>query len=343
MARAPAFARWLLPLAVVAAPACRSTAAGVGAGATGGLTASPARHDFGAVREGESVRHTFPVVNTGSAPVRIARVERSPACAPIRVSEAPIPRGGTASVEIECDTRNRPSRLEDAVMVVATDGAAPLRLELRATIQPALTFEPQLATLHTEPGRPSTWIIHVTGWAARDARLQVLDPGAAKGLSARVLPAGDPRAPGIAIVLDGRAVGEWSDRVLVSTGVGARPELSLPYTARVRSAIAVEPAKPYFNLRDPDGRTRMLSVTSDRAGFRVLGATVVAGPFHAQVEKGGVRVTVEEAGIPAGQRGTMGKLLISSNDAHELHKEIQLFAFGPADPGAARRAAPALR
>lgn len=330
---------WLLPLALVAAPACRSPG-----GAPGGHLASPsAAHDFGDVREGDALEHAFAVVNAGNAPVRIARIERSPACRPIHTPDTPIPPRGRVNIQVACDSQNRPPNLVEAIVVAPADGGPPLRLELRANIRPALAFEPTLVTLETEPGRAATQIVRLAGWAAPEARLQILDAGGAKGLVARGLSPDDPRGPGVALELDGRAVGEWSGRVLVSTGVARRPELSVPYTVRVKGAIAVDPVKPYFNLRDPDGRSRTLSVTSSRAGFRLLGAKVVSGPFRAAVEDGRVRVTVEEAWIPAGQRGTIGKLLIVSNDAHEPRKEIQLFAFGASDPGAAGRAAPALR
>jgi hypothetical protein len=302
-----------------------------------------AAHDFGDVREGDTLRHAFAISNAGGAPVRIADIQRSPACRALRAPDGPIAPGAEVTVEIECDSRNRPPTLADIVVVTPGEGGAPLRLELGASIQPALAFEPALATVETQPGQRATRIVRVAGWAAGQATLRVTDSGRAKGLVARGLPAGDPRGPGIALELDGRTVGEWSDRVVVATGIEGRPPLSLPYTARVESAIAVEPMKPYFNLRDPDGRSRTLAVTSRRPGFRLLGAKVVSGPFRAAIEGGRVRVTVEETGIPPGQRGSMGTLRIATNDAHEPHKEIQLFAFGAVDPGAAGRARPALR
>ena len=129
-------------------------------------------------------------------------------------------------------------------------------------------------------------------------------------------------------MLKGRTVGDWSDRVLLSTGLDRPRELSLPYTARVKSAIEVEPVKPYFNLRDPKARSQTLSVTSGRAGFRVLRAQIVSGPFRAAVEKGKVRVSVDEARLPDGERGVTGKLVILTNDKTEPRKEIQLFALG---------------
>jgi hypothetical protein len=343
MSTARVLGGWLLPLALLVPGACRSPGAPGGEAAVGGLASPAAQHDFGAVREGDALAHIFTVVNTNSRPVHIERVERSPACRAIHKPEAEIAPGATVAVEIACETRNRPRRLADAILIAPDDGGAPLRLEVRADIHPALALEPGSLTLESEAGRAATRVVHLAGWAAPGAKLQVLDAGAASGLVARALPPGDPRGPGIALALDGRTVGAWSDRVLVATGIERRPQLSLPYTVRVESAVAVDPVKPYFNLRDPAGRSQTLSVTSRRLGFRLLDARVVSGPFRATVDNGRVRVTVEEAWIPAGQRGSIGKLLIVSNDGHEPRKEIQLFAFGAADPGAAGRAWPALR
>ena len=143
----------LLALALVGGTSCRSGGSREdGSAAPGGRLVSPsALHDFGAVVEGDTLRHAFAVTNTGNAPVRIARVERSPACRATATPSAPVAAGGTTAIEIECDSRNRPPKLVDAILVFPDDGGPPLRLELRATIEPLLAFEPGLAVLETPP------------------------------------------------------------------------------------------------------------------------------------------------------------------------------------------------
>jgi hypothetical protein len=314
-------AAWFLSFALAAAASCRSSRTGL-------LTASPPAHDFGAVVDGDPLRHTFAITNAGRAPVRVARVAPSPACRPVAVPAGAIAPGSTIAVEIECDSRNRPPNLADAVFVIPDDGGPALRLELRGTIRPLLAFDPALVTLETPPGQSTSRIVRLVGPAALLARPRVANTGAAEGLSARVVASDDPRGPGVEIVLTGRTVGAWSDRVLVATGIDRPRELTLPYTARVTSGIEIEPAKPYFNLRDPGGRSRTLAVTSRRAGFRVLAAEVITGPFRATVESGKVRVDVDEAGVPVGERGIIGELVIVTNDDREPRKNVQLFAMG---------------
>ena len=140
------------------------------------------------------------------------------------------PGGGTA-IDIECDGRNRPPRLADAILVIPDNGGPTLRLELRATIQPLLVFDTDLASLETPPGQSVSRIVRLVGPAARQARPRVLDAGAAPSLTARVLAAADPRGPEIELVLAGPKVGFWSDRVVVLTGLDRPRELTLPYAA----------------------------------------------------------------------------------------------------------------
>jgi hypothetical protein len=72
-------------------------------------------------------------------------------------------------------------------------------------------------------------------------------------------------------------------------------------------------------------------VKSSRVGFHLLGARILSGPFRAAMTDAGVRVTVDDGRVPAGQRGVTGKLLLLTNDANEPRTEIELFALGAAE------------
>ena len=271
------------------------------------------------------------LTNAGTKPVRIARIERSPACHPARIPNAPIAPGATDVVEIACDTLNLPAKLADLVVVWPDEGPE-LRLELRATIRPLLAPVPALADLETVVGQPTTEVVRLVGEAAASCPSARAGPGAAPGLSARLLSSDNPRAPALELVLAARQVGDWSDRVALSTDVDGAPLLHIPYRARVKGHIQVEPVKPYFDLNDPAGRSQLVSVKSSRLGFRLLGARILSGPFRAAMADAGVRVTVDDDRVPAGQRGVTGKLLLLTNDANEPRLEIQLFALGAAEP-----------
>jgi hypothetical protein len=182
--------------------------------------------------------------------------------------------------------------------------------------------------------------VRLIGRLAREAHLQIraIDEG---GPEAKVLAAGNQRPQGLRLTLAGKRVDRRVGRVLVSTGLVQPKELSLPYAWRVRGNLEVSPSNPYFNLRDPDAQERTVTVTSARPDFRLLEAAVIAGPFQARIERGPaamrgyvVRISVVESGIPPGERGVQGKLLLVSNDPAEPKKELPLFALGAVRPAA---------
>jgi hypothetical protein len=334
----PPLRAWVLgaafAIALGGAWACRGAREGAprAPAAAGRLVSRAAVHDFGRVLDGDPLRHVFPVTNAGTAPVRIARIDRSPACSPGTPPAAPLGPGETATIAVECDSRNRPPKLADTILIHPDDGGAPLPLELRATIDPLVAFDTTLVTLETMPGRPISRVVRLVGPLASRARLEVKDVGSAAGVRAHVLPGADGRGPGLELALSSGQAGERADRVLVATGLDRPGALTLPYLARVKSGIEVEPARPYFNLHDPAGRSLMLSVRGSRPGFRVHRAEVVSGPFKAAVEGTGVRVEVDEVRLPPGERGVLGTLVMVTNDPAETRKEIQLFAMGAVHP-----------
>ncbi len=262
--------------------------------------------------------------------MRIARVERSPACHPARVPNAPIAPGATDGWRSRATPRNLPPKLADLVVVWPDEGPE-LRLELRATIRPLLAADPALADLETVVGQPTTEVVRLVGEAAAHAHLRVLDTGAAPGLTARLLRQPIHAPPPSSSCSPGE---RWATGRIGSPfrpDLEGAPLLHIPYRARVKGHVQVEPVKPYFDLNDPAGRSQLVSVKSSRVGFRLIGARILSGPFRAAMADAGVRVTVDDNRVPAGQRGVTGKLLLLTNDANEPRMEIQLFALGAAD------------
>lgn len=76
-------------------------------------------HDFGKVKEGEKVKHTFVLKNTGDQPFMISNVLSPCGCTVPSYSKKPIPPGALASVEIEFNTANKPGPNEKYLDVVS--------------------------------------------------------------------------------------------------------------------------------------------------------------------------------------------------------------------------------
>lgn len=318
------------------APACRSKRV-PGSAPGPRLLCDASAHDFGRVLEGDGLKHVFTLTNAGTSPAHVTRVERSPSCGAGAVPP-PIAPGASAGVEIDCASRGRAGKLADFVAVHSDDPGSPLRLQLRATIEPRLAFEPNMIEIEAAPGERRSREVRLVGPLATRARIAVRSIDA-DGPAAAILPAQGDRPAGLALTLVGDKVGLRFGRVLVSTGLDQPEELSLPYTVKVTGNLRVSPTNPMFNLRDPEGRLQTLTVTSARADFRLLSADVVEGPFAAVVERaegagGGyaVRVSVVAARVEPGVRGVMGKLVLVSNDPAEPRKEVPLFGMGAIPP-----------
>jgi Protein of unknown function (DUF1573) len=298
-------------------------------------------HDFGRVPEGDALKHVFTLTNAGASPAHVTRVERSPSCAAATVPSSIAP-GASAAVEIDCASRGRPGKLADFVAVHSDDPTSPLRLQLHATIEPRLAFETNMIEMEVTAGERQTRDIRLVGPLATRARIVVksIDAG---GPAAAILPAQGERPGGLALTLVGDNVRVSVGRVVVSTGLPEPAEVGLPYTMKVTGNVRVSPTNPTFNLRDPDGRFEILTVTSARADFRLLAADVVEGPFAAVIERGegagggyAVRVSVVTARVAPGEHGVTGKLVLVSNDPAEPRKEIPLFGMGALTPLAPR-------
>ena len=145
--------------------------------------------------------------------------------------------------------------------------------------------------------------VRIAGRLAGKARLtieRVEDPA----LEVEVLAPEGEQAPGLRLGFTGDRVGVRTGQIVVATGLDEPARLTLLYSLRVRGGVEVTPSNPYFNLRDPGARERVLTVRGHQPGFRVRTAQVLAGPFRASVASDGsgdgpaaIRVGIDERAI----------------------------------------------
>ena len=228
------------------------------------------------------------------------------------------------------------------LLVVATLTLAPAACRRSSAPAPAtsrLAFAEAVVELRADIGQRQTREVRLTGAAATGARLtveSVEDPA----LEVRILGGGGVAPEGLALAFTGDHAGTRTGQVVVATADPEVPRLTLLYALRVPSHVEVVPSNPYFNLRDPAARARLLRVRGARADFRLLAATVVEGPFRAVIRpapapaEAVVEVVVAPSAVAADQRGLLGKLRLRTNDPAEPELDVPLFAMG-ALPGAA--------
>lgn len=93
--------------------------------------------DFGKIKEGDSVRHTFTFVNTGNNPLMIANVNVSCGCTVPSYSKEPVMPGKEGSVSIVFHSGGKQGIQHKQVFVIANTNPENTTLKFSADIIPA--------------------------------------------------------------------------------------------------------------------------------------------------------------------------------------------------------------
>lgn len=86
------------------------------------------QYDFGIVKEGEIVSHTFKFSNKGKATLQIKDIKTSCGCTAALISDKEIPPGKQGTLKVELDTKNRQGRMSRTITVVSNDPEEPNKI-----------------------------------------------------------------------------------------------------------------------------------------------------------------------------------------------------------------------
>jgi hypothetical protein len=330
---------WVLPafgLVASLGPAllgCRGADGEVGPGKPAALECSEPAHDFGKPRQGQKLRHVFSLRNPGSRDVRVFGAERSYSC---RAIDPPgrVRAGTSVELAVECDNPKLSGKMADEILVRSSDPAHPeLKLALLADIEPLLAFESASVSFDLAFGERREKVVKLVGHRAREARLRP-SRADARAPKFELLPASNSALPAIRVEVAADRVERRVGQLYFATGLDEPREISLTYAIDVTGNLTVNPTTPYFNLREPPPRERVLLVSSKRGDFVLHAAEVSQGPFRASFTRDearrsyAVHVRFVDERLPDGERGALGTLLLVSNDPAEPRKEVPLFALG---------------
>lgn len=93
-------------------------------------------HDFGTIREGDIVEHTFSFTNTGQAPLIIQNAQPSCGCTAPDWSKEPIPPGGKGYVKAKFDSNGKPNVQNKSITVVANTWPKQTVIRFKAMVTP---------------------------------------------------------------------------------------------------------------------------------------------------------------------------------------------------------------
>ena len=99
---------------------------------------SETEYDFGKVKDGDLVRHTYSFTNTGSNPLVLQRAKASCGCTTPHWTQEPIPPGGKGEVAVEFNSKNKPGMQTKTVTVTGNfEGGINQVLRIRGEVEPA--------------------------------------------------------------------------------------------------------------------------------------------------------------------------------------------------------------
>src|SRR5437773_8712849 len=115
-------------------------------------------YDFGSVRQGAPVSHSFIIKNAGQGPLRITGAQLSMPGMKVRAAPVEVPAQGEGAVTVELNTERVAGAIEGKVQIQWNDptrsGAS---LTLKGYVVPRIAIEPMAAVFLSAlpPGPPS--------------------------------------------------------------------------------------------------------------------------------------------------------------------------------------------
>ncbi|HEY4158018.1 MAG TPA: DUF1573 domain-containing protein [Polyangiaceae bacterium] len=296
------------------------------------LEIQQAQYDFGALVQGTAASHVFEISNAGRAPLELESHTEALGCTG-ELDRSALPPGESGHLNVTCRPEFYGPLLVTLALRSAKTSETLSQVELKASVTPLLTFDTPLVSLQMPFGEERTVDVHAQGALADRAKLTLESAGDA-GFNVTPLPAANGAPARLRLRVKGRKVGVHVGNIVLTTNLARPRRLSLLYSCEVVGSLAVTPSTPYFDLRVPGAAVREVAVSSSQPGFALHAVRIAEGPFSASFARGAapgeytVTVAVELDKIQGDARGSLGRLLILSNDRAEPEKELPLFAFG---------------
>lgn len=92
-------------------------------------------HDFGKIKEGDTVSHVFTVTNTGTAPLFIYKISGSCDCVGSSFSKDVMAPGASNAIKIYFDTKGRKGMQSRKIVVVANTEPSEAILNIKAEVE----------------------------------------------------------------------------------------------------------------------------------------------------------------------------------------------------------------
>ena len=92
-------------------------------------------YNFGAIKQGDIVKHTFKFTNNGTENIQIQSTSASCGCTVPNHTTTPIPPGGSGKIEVQFNSKGKSGQQNPVVTVVANTKPQQTKLNLRGLVQ----------------------------------------------------------------------------------------------------------------------------------------------------------------------------------------------------------------
>lgn len=247
-------------------------------------------HNFGVVKQGSKVSHTFLVANQGSSPLSIEKIIAGCGCTAVRATADSVAPGTTTQIMVTFDTAGFVGPKSKTVRVFTNDPETPsLVLELKGEVKAPLSIVPRRLVfdrvlLGTSKGASEE--VTITADSAEAAR-KIVVKEASPSLQVHDL-GGEGIYRRYRVEVVGEEPGEIRDRISVDIpGVLSSP-MNLPVLAVITPPVKLSPSS--LNLTLVKGRERIvrrIRVEHAAGGtpFKVTGVTSDTPSIKAELKE----------------------------------------------------------
>lgn len=337
---------WSALVALSLSVACTRTSPTPGGdGGAGGLVSSESSHDFGAATEGEKLKHTFVLTNTGSKPITLDRVQPASSAIQAVINPPQLAPGAKANLEVTFDTLDHPGDHDKLITVASSDpSVSPAKLRVRAKVDPLLMVEQEQEEDEEDEdmrvGETKTREFRILGKKAGEAQL-VIERVTSPDFTAEVVSKQEDGGTSheIKVTLQGKKLGHYHGGVFLRTGLAMKPTLKHFFEWSVIGNVQVVPRSLHFETGGPaTEQERVAEFKSRLDGFTVKGAKSDSPAFKASVQRAASGKSWE-LHVLAADREALAKLQTASVEV-TTNDPVQPSIVVPLTVAPARSAAP---
>ncbi|MCK6638641.1 MAG: DUF1573 domain-containing protein [Bacteroidia bacterium] len=92
------------------------------------------KHNFGFIRQGETVSHEYTFTNKGDAPLIITDCEVACECTKVTFPKEPVAPNGTGKIKVTFDSKSAMDRQERTVIVKSNAANSPVTLVFKCVV-----------------------------------------------------------------------------------------------------------------------------------------------------------------------------------------------------------------